>query len=367
MGEFSPLHALQNGVWFKLICGASFQHLPAIRTLATVYTLAGADCIDVAADPAVVSAARAGINAAHQVLRARGIESYPAVWLMVSLNDDEDPHFRKASFDPQYCPTACPQPCIAICPAEAIAFSTSFAGVIADRCYGCGRCLPICPPHLIEAHSHQASPTVVHPLVDEGEVQALELHTQIGHESAFQKLWEQVKPLLPSLKVLAISCPDGEGVLDYLATLYALMDPLPCPLIWQADGRPMSGDIGDGTTRATLNYGEALLRSPLPGFVQLAGGTNRHTVPKLQERNWLLQASETSASAPRSIAGVAYGSYARHLINPIQAQLEAYPQSSFRIEDYPDLLQAAIDLAKELVAPLKACGQHLSLRCESTV
>lgn len=37
------------------------QDLPAVRNLAVVYTLAGADCIDVAAEEAVIEAARFGI------------------------------------------------------------------------------------------------------------------------------------------------------------------------------------------------------------------------------------------------------------------------------------------------------------------
>ena len=60
----NPFHSLKSGHWFKLICGASYQNLPAIRSLALAYTLAGADCIDVAADPAVITAAIEGIEAA---------------------------------------------------------------------------------------------------------------------------------------------------------------------------------------------------------------------------------------------------------------------------------------------------------------
>jgi Fe-S-cluster-containing hydrogenase component 2 len=339
--QYSPLTSLQNGHWFKLICGASFQHLAAIRSLSLVYTLAGADCIDVAADPAVVHAARSGIEAAQNILRANSSEPIPQVWLMVSLNDGEDPHFRKAVLDPQQCPTDCPQPCIAICPAQAIAFSPPLhSGVMEERCYGCGRCLPICPIGLIETRSQIATPDTIQPLVQAGLVNALELHTQVGHEAEFQALWTQLQPIIPDLNILAVSCPDEDGVLDYLTTLYDIMTPLPCPLIWQTDGRPMSGDIGDGATRATIKYGERVLRSHLPGFVQLAGGTNRHTVPKLKEIGL-------------AIAGVAYGSYARSLLNEIQAQLEAIPQSSYHLEDYPDLLVAGVSLATQLIKPLK--------------
>ncbi|MFM7437520.1 MAG: hypothetical protein ACKO2V_02805, partial [Snowella sp.] len=62
--EASPLRSLRSGKWVKLICGASFQDLAAIRNLVLVYSLAGVDCVDVAADGAVITAAREGIFAA---------------------------------------------------------------------------------------------------------------------------------------------------------------------------------------------------------------------------------------------------------------------------------------------------------------
>lgn len=52
-----PQRALEEGTWFKLICGASYQDLPRVTSLASIYTLAGADCIDVSANNAVVTAA----------------------------------------------------------------------------------------------------------------------------------------------------------------------------------------------------------------------------------------------------------------------------------------------------------------------
>ena len=65
---YKPLRSLNEGHWFKLICGASFQHLPAVRNLTLAYTLAGADCIDVAADPAVIAAAQEGIQVANKLM-----------------------------------------------------------------------------------------------------------------------------------------------------------------------------------------------------------------------------------------------------------------------------------------------------------
>lgn len=356
-----PLQSLREGDWFKLICGASFQNLPAIRSLTLSYALAGADCIDVAADPAVIFAAHEALQVAGDFAdEARSCGLRPgSPWLMVSLNDGEDPHFRKAEFDPTLCPSDCPRPCESICPAQAIAFNPDgFSGVITDRCYGCGRCLPICPIELISTRSHRLTPAAIAPLVLTG-VDAVEIHTQVGRLEDFAKLWEAIAPQLPNLKLIAISCPDGEGLIDYLKAIYDLISPLPCALIWQTDGRPMSGDIGDGATRAAVKLGQKVLAADLPGYVQLAGGTNSHTVEKLRMQGLL------RGTRKRAIAGIAYGSYARALLSPVLDRLEGKSRhpptlpiqqpihSSPCLEDYPDLLWECVHLAHTLVSPLK--------------
>ncbi len=401
-----PLHSLREGNWFKLICGASFQHLPAIRNLTLAYALAGADCIDVAADPAVIAAAREGIEAALRLT-----EFFPR-WesatdrsplLMVSLNDGEDPHFRKAQFDPSACPADCPRPCQQVCPAEAISFSQdtsnrhrvpegsappfpeNFSGVIDSRCYGCGRCIPICPFDRIVTRSYVSTPATLAPLVLENNVDALEIHTQTGRDADFDRLWQAISPWLDRLKLIAISCPDDPNLIDYLRALYERMSPLPCPLIWQTDGRPMSGDIGTGTTTAAVKLSQKVLAAGLPGYVQLAGGTNHHTVDKLKATGLLPSAAEkdgglSEVSPSPHVAGVAYGSYARKLLSTVLEQLETVqtiaispialsepvvsqpPLGQFgnlqtapvlRLEDRPDLLERAVDLADSLVSQLK--------------
>ncbi|GAB4464233.1 MAG: hypothetical protein OHK0037_17980 [Elainellaceae cyanobacterium] len=404
---YTPLQSLREGRWFKLICGASFQHLPAIRNLTLAYALAGADCVDVAADPAVIHAAKEGLAAAAGL----GCDRLP--WLMVSLNDGEDPHFRKAVFDPARCPTDCPRPCETICPAQAITFARSadgYSGVIESRCYGCGRCLPLCPIQQIETQSTTITPDMIPALL--AQVDALEIHTQVGRLAEFQQLWRAIREAIPvgiapaahRLKLVAISCPDGDGLIDYLRSLYQHISPedhpLPCPVIWQTDGRPMSGDIGAGATRAAIKLGQKVLAAGLPGYVQLAGGTNHHTVPKLQALG-LLYSEETvgqlcttasdSSSASTLIAGVAYGSYARVLLSPILDRLDAIatrppsgsassPQAALApeaqvndniqdnihpspqktvenapayLENHPDLLAQAVAQAIALVSQLK--------------
>ncbi|ELR98094.1 circadian clock protein LdpA [Gloeocapsa sp. PCC 73106] len=343
------LNSLKEGTWFKLICGASYQHLPAVRNLTLAYTLAGADCIDVAADPAVIVAAKSAIKVATSLgktAQAKGFLYQNPPILMVSLNDGEDPHFRKAFFESTRCPVDCPRPCEQICPAGAI----SFSGVLAQQCYGCGRCLPICPHQLIEARSYVSTPGAIAPILYDMGIAAIEIHTQVGRNTDFHRLWQAIAPYQAQLQILAISCPDGENLREYLHSLAQIVKSFPGALIWQSDGRPMSGDIGLGTTHAAIKLAKKVLKAGLPGSVQLAGGTNNYTVTKLIEQN-LLKTGDRSSHP--YVAGVAYGSYARSLLLPILDELEALNPSLPHLEDYPSLLWQAVDLAHNLVSQIK--------------
>ena len=359
-----PLHSLKEGSWFKLICGASYQHLPAVRSLAVAYSLAGADCIDVAADPAVIAAAQEGIIAAREELKCKNLpDKLP--WLMVSVNDAEDPHFRKAKFDLTQCPTDCPQPCVKVCPADAIDLNRG--GVVDSLCYGCGRCEPICPQSLVTTHSHISCLPEVIPLIKSLEVDAIEIHTQVEHYDDFKRVWQDVLPIIDSLKLLAISCTDAPNVIEYLRSLYELISPLPCPLIWQTDGRSMSGDIGKGTTHAAISLAQKVLQAQLPGYVQLAGGTNDYTVRKLKQANML---GKRDGSAISSLSGIGYGSYARAILSPTIAQLETalqlnpikssknqpMNQLNLKLEQNQKLLKQAVDTAKGLVSQIKTAN-----------
>ena len=382
---FNPLRSLKEGHWFKLICGASFQHLPAVSSLTLAYTLAGADCIDVAADPAVIAAARSALQVAKELAgdakeRGFGNNAKPPL-LMVSLNDGEDPHFRKAEFNPTECPPDCDRPCENICPVQAIVFNgikDDFSGVVSQKCYGCGRCLPACPYDIIYTRSYVSTPGAIAPLVMSTGVDAVEIHTQVGRLTEFKRLWQAISPWADRLKVVAISCPDGDNLTDYLHALYDLIAPINSALIWQTDGRPMSGDIGDGTTHAAVKLAQKVLAAKLPGYVQLAGGTNSYTVAKLKAMGLLRKAGEAwcgksvvgkknnfSPPSPppplpsSSISGIAYGSYARVLLSSILEQLETkeVQKASVKaktLEEDEVLLWQAVELAYSLVSQLKS-------------
>lgn len=348
----SPYQSLQVGNWVKLICGASYQDMPTVRRLAMLYALAGVDCVDVAADGAVVAAARQGLEDAAWLTERLGdratsretrkeyaLKNRGLPWLMVSLNDSEDPHFRKAYFDAAHCPPDCDRPCETICPTAAIQFqSANQGGVRPDLCYGCGRCITICPLGKIEAQSYLARPEAF-PREQLIQIDAVEIHTQTGHQAQFEQLWQRLQPWRPHLKLISISCPDHDQVVPYLQDLYNLMAPLELPLIWQTDGRPMSGDLGKGTTHAAIRLAQKILQAELPGYVQPAGGTNGYTVSKLLDLGLINNAPSASYSDfhpsglafPQSggmvnhdsglvrntISGIAYGSYGRSQVLPL--------------------------------------------------
>jgi hypothetical protein len=203
-----------------------------------------------------------------------------------------------------------------------------------------------------------SAPAAIASLIQELGIDAIEIHTQVGREQDFERLWQAIAPWCSQLKLLAISCCDRPQLSEYLRYLSDLIAPLPCALIWQTDGRPMSGDIGRGTTHAAIKLAQKVLAAKLPGYVQLAGGTNHHTVTKLRSLG-MLKAGRNLKGA--SIAGIAYGSYGRSLLLPILEALDALNgQTSLaarnrilQLEEVPDLLWQAVSQAHVLVSQLK--------------
>ncbi|XP_073029368.1 uncharacterized protein [Primulina eburnea] len=362
----SPLESLRKGNWVKLVCGASFEDVVDIRNLSLVYTLSGVDCIDCAAEASVVNAVNDGIKAARAIIPIR------RPWVMVSVNDDEDLHFRKAEFDPDDCPVDCSRPCESICPANAISYfgkaGLPKGGVLAERCYGCGRCLPICPYDKIRASTYIRDAATTAELLKQDGVDAIEIHTSGRQAESFQGLWNSLGDSIDKLRLVAISLPDmNELTIPVMHSIYATMNVnLRCHNLWQLDGRPMSGDIGRGATRQAITFALHLsaARDRPKGFLQLAGGTNAHTINGLKREGLFETASlpeklndeviplNLSDSSDALISGVAFGGYARKIVGKVLSSLQV-EHGYAGIEAYPDYLLKALMESLALVGTVK--------------
>ncbi|XP_037456345.1 uncharacterized protein LOC119327288 isoform X1 [Triticum dicoccoides] len=379
-GEDSHQHppqvaALRRGDWVKLICGASFEDAADVRNLSLVYTLAGVDCIDCAADKSVVSAVNEGIDVAASI-----VPEVQRPWVMVSVNDDcRDLHFRKAEFDPEDCPPNCSKPCEKVCPADAISLKRVMVGgehaqsdpicdkledgVIMERCYGCGRCLSVCPYDRISAMSYVRDPATTAELLKRSDVDAIEIHTTGKGIGMFSTLWNSLGESINNVKLVAVSLPNaGASTIDFMNATYMIMKSnLEGYNLWQLDGRPMSGDIGRGATRETVSFAVDLTSvqdRPL-GFYQLAGGTNLYTVDCLKKAGLFkartlpgTRTTEKVGSQEALIGGIAYGGYARKIVGRVLRKIPS-ELGRVRIEDHPGYLLEALQEALSLVGLVK--------------
>ena len=101
----------------------------------------------------------------------------------------------------------------------------------------------------------------------------------------------------------------------------------------------MSGDVGAGTARAAVQLWRALRPLAPPGPLQLAGGTNAHSIELLDARE--------------HPAGVAFGGMARRLVMPLVQEAEARGVS---LRHWPEGWRHGLALAQSLVQPWRDRG-----------
>ncbi len=321
--------AMSRGTWVKLICGASNEDLPAISDLCALYAAAGVHCIDVAANTAVVFAARKGLDWVEAIYGKRP-------WLMISINDGQDVHFRKASFNQKLCPKDCHRPCEKVCPTNAISQNN---GVLSSLCYGCGRCLTACPIGIINEKNQLLSLPDLPKLLSEINPDAIEIHTGPGRREAFEATVAAITRANIPLKRLAISCGldkhiDAQDLSKELWERHDCVRNYGLKPIWQLDGRPMSGDLGISTSKFAVSLWQEIRPLSPPGPLQLAGGTNENTIHQLPHTN--------------GPAGIAFGGMARKIVSP---WLQEAARKKVNLRDWPNGWYAALEKATELIEP----------------
>ena len=331
MNSFTA-NQVQSDRWVKLICGASNEDIVSIEDLCAIYSAAGVDYIDVAADPSVVEAARSGINWSKRVFGKR-----PG--LMISISDGKDIHFRKAKFDPKICPPDCSRPCEQICPT----FAINENGVNKNKCYGCGRCIKSCPLNLISEYEYRLSQNSLKEILQTIKPDAVEIHTEIDRKESFKNVLSIINDSKVKLQKISVSCglsqsnTSPEALANAFWERYEILKEHNVQLIWQLDGRPMTGDIAPTAARAAVKLWEKINSLLPPGLIQLAGGTNGSTYKFLKN--------------DQIPDGIAFGSVARKLVQPL---IEDAFKSNKKIYETPEKMALAVEKAKILLEPWKA-------------
>ncbi|MDX2084013.1 MAG: LdpA C-terminal domain-containing domain [Candidatus Melainabacteria bacterium] len=300
--------ALKQHRFFKLIAGGSFTDAPKVAALATLYSLAGVDAIDIAPDPLVLAAVDAALDALPEAVNR------PMV--MVSLDLDEDPHFRKVRVEPSAC-TLC-NVCVPLCPTEALTLTPNLLEVSVPLCYGCGRCVDDCP---VEALVFERLPGLSQPiqvLLSHSRVGAVELHTQHLDRADLERFLSTSGELLAGKLValcfrrLGSDAAFADRLRAYLQCLSeflekptATADSLsPFPLIIQVDGNPMSGCDDPQASLPALEAARWFLaeKGGQWPWVTISGGINRQTASYLKKPQY------------QGICGVGMGTMARQAV-----------------------------------------------------
>ena len=257
---------------------------------------------------------------------------------MISISDGKDIHFRKAKFDPLKCPSKCPRPCEKICPTSAIDYS----GIKENKCYGCGRCINSCPLNLISEYEYNLSNDDLPQTLQNIKPDAVEIHTEINRLDSFIKVSNLIKNSGIKLKKISVSCglnqsqKSPKDLSRALWDRYEILLKHDIPLIWQLDGRPMSGDLAPTTGKDTVKLWENIGSQLPPGLIQLAGGTNSKTHELLKINNFP--------------DGIAFGSYARKIMQPF---IEYADKNKKKLYEYPETMSLAIQKAQKLLKPWK--------------
>jgi NAD-dependent dihydropyrimidine dehydrogenase PreA subunit len=279
--------------FFKLILGASYTDLKPIGLLAQLYAEAGCSAIDMACDPAVLKTVVSALDTLSEVT--------PKPLLMVSLDLDGDPHFRKVEVDVNTC-IVCGA-CLPVCPTQALSLSFQEPAVAelkvqTEACYGCSRCLPPCPVEAFTLVPIAQVPQPIRACLQSPSVRAVELHTQAlavdDLEAWFTKFGDTLKGKLVSLCFRQPQGKDDEHNVQRLLSYFEAFQRLTeqsgvTQRMLQLDGAPMSGSSEKEASLQAVTSAAWFLSHPelsvQAGPLTLSGGINPWTPSLLQERS----------------------------------------------------------------------------------
>lgn len=318
---------LDEGRYFKLVCGAGNENTEEVYKLAVVYTLAGANGFDVSAKPHVVESCVSGIKKAYEWSEKLGISIPNRPFITVSVGMPGDHHVRKA-----YIIDACVScnKCIPVCPTGAIPEELV---IVRELCIGCGACEEACPKK-INAIRYEHDEKSLHDILPqclEAGAENIELHAAVPSDDQILEEWKTVNEVQPNNFISMCLDRNNLSTQGLLTRIREAQQIAGERLIIQADGVPMSGGKDDFNTTLQAIATTDIIRKnfkKLPLLV--SGGTNSQTAKLAQ-------------MCGVRYNGISIGTHARKIVN------EHLSHAAFDTD--AENMKKAITIAKELVAP----------------
>ena len=333
-GYTSVFNSLNDKTFFKLVCGASFEDVLIVENLAFLFSLVGADVLDVAPKADVIFAARRGIEKANKIeIKEQSSERRTPI-IMASIQLDSDPHFRKAVVDFNSCDVC--GACINVCPTEAFSKLSSPISELLykpERCFGCGFCPEVCHVDALSMKEVKQDPSeIIDELLKLG-ISSVEFHFGKNYKR-LNTVWHQIKNKISFFKLISFSIgwenADQEEIIHAAKLCRSLAGK---NIIIQCDGKSMSG----GQNKYSQNDMDAIEiakiidRENLGVYLQLAGGIHEGTAAKIRGFN---------------IHGLAVGSRAKKMLLPYLNLPD--------LDLNPIAMQEALTITKSFVAPIKS-------------
>lgn len=330
------LKALNLKRAFKLICGASLTETDKIEKLSMLFSLAGADIIDISSDLRAIKAATIGIDKAMKLYDPVDplYKNFRNSVLMISINLGDDPHFKTAKINYDLCNNC--GLCVNSCCFNAIRFNDDSSNVIIneDTCYGCGNCIKICLNKALYLKDNQVNLNTLLTKLISTSIAGIEIHVGSATEEKLQEFWDNIVSILGNDYIKSILLSFSLESSNYKAkelvefTKYVI-NMVPQKVIIQVDGTPMSGNNALSSNLQSLAASQVLLRNNINAYIMPSGGINQWTGSLLRDFN--LECN-----------GIAMGTYARKLLWGYLDRL-----------DQKEVLERAIRIATNLVDSLE--------------
>jgi ferredoxin len=331
---------LNQGKFFKLVCGAGNEDAEEVKRLTVLYTLAGAAGMDISANMKVVDACMTGIDYAFYIAGKYDLKISHRPFITVSVGMPGDHHVRKALINLKDCITC--NLCIPVCPTDAIPEELK---VIEEKCIGCGNCSAVCPVNVISYYHNEKELLEILPKCMAAGAEHIELHAAVAEDEYIMREWGIINRVNP--KNHLSMCLDRLHLSDFaleerIKKAKAISGDR---LIIQADGYPMSGGEDDFNTTlqaiATTDIinkrfnkkpdkktGKMVYKSKNEINILVSGGTNSLTAALARQNDVRFQ-------------GVSIGTFARKIVKEYISQPDFYKND--------DIIRKGFPVAKGLV------------------